>query len=242
MTRGQLPKPYLRLDPDIDQKHPERLDDFIRLMCTANRQVPRGRFRSRAVLESLFGKPLVAWFYARGDVADLDDGKVIVPGWDGWQEGDMTVAERMARLRSKAVTTPSLDRDDDVSEPSPDRSTPLKGVKASRHKTFSSPDGEGAASPRPPSQARLVKAWLTEHDLALPVGWENAKLNELARLGAPKVIAAFEEARAAGGAVTTRNYLRWAEQVLAPDPSPRNGGTNRGHTRPAQEAIDAFNR
>jgi len=98
-SERELPKAYLRLDPDIDQKHPDHGWDFMRLLCSANRQRPRGRFASRLALESLFGRKLVAWFYDRGDICDLDDGRVLVVGWDNWQEGDLTVAERVRRTR-----------------------------------------------------------------------------------------------------------------------------------------------
>lgn len=105
MSRGQLPRVYLRLDPDIDQTHPDHLDGFIRLLCAANRQRPRGRFRSRNVLDNLFGKRATDRLYARGDVVTQDDGSVLMPGWDIWQEGDMTVNERVARLREKRRMT-----------------------------------------------------------------------------------------------------------------------------------------
>lgn len=110
--RPQLPKAYLRLDPNIDQTHPDNLDEFVRLLCAANRQPHRGTFRSRAVLEAALGKQAVRRFYLRGDVTTLDDGRVVVPGWVPWQEGDMTVAERMRALRLRnsdrnaAVTAP----------------------------------------------------------------------------------------------------------------------------------------
>jgi hypothetical protein len=97
----ELPKAYLRVDPDIDQKHPDNLADFMRLVCSANRQRPRGRFASRITLEAIFNKTIVARFYDRGDVRDTEDGRVYVLGWDEWQEGDMTVAERVRRTRQK---------------------------------------------------------------------------------------------------------------------------------------------
>lgn len=110
LEKGQLPKAYLRLDPNIDQTHPDNLDDFIRLLCVANRQPHRGSFRSRAVLEAAMGRQAVSRFYARGDVSDQESGRVLVEGWDMWQEGDMTVADRVRRYRDKhrydGVTSP----------------------------------------------------------------------------------------------------------------------------------------
>ena len=105
MTRStgerELPKAYLRMDPDIDQKHPDNGWNFIRLLCAANRQRPRGYFACRGALETIFGRPLVRTFYSRGDVMDAPGGKVYVCGWGVWQEGDLTVAERVSRIRGK---------------------------------------------------------------------------------------------------------------------------------------------
>jgi hypothetical protein len=95
------PKAYLRLDPDIDQKHPDLLAELIRAMCAANRQRPRGRFDSRAVVEALYGKATVRKLYERGDLVDQPDGSVYLDQWDEWQEGDVTVIDRMRRLRQR---------------------------------------------------------------------------------------------------------------------------------------------
>jgi len=115
----ELPKAYLRLDPDVDQKHPDNLAEFIRLMCASARQRPRGRFANKAVLEALFGRAAVGRFVARGDVEAQPDGSVITAGWSDWQEGDMTVAERVRRTRHKKAEA-LLDRYTDVTQPFPD--------------------------------------------------------------------------------------------------------------------------
>jgi HNH endonuclease len=101
MTRGQLPKAYLRLDPNIDHTHPEHLEAFIRLLCAASRQPHRGWFRSRAMVEHLLGKRATATLFDRGDLVQRTGGFGIVevPGWDEWQEGDFTVGERMRLIR-----------------------------------------------------------------------------------------------------------------------------------------------
>jgi hypothetical protein len=101
MPRGQLPKAYLRIDPDIDAKHPDNLADFIRLLCAANRQPRRGTFRSRAVLEALLGKAATRKLVDRRDVAVDEDGTCVVRGWEHWQEGDLDVRERMRRIRAE---------------------------------------------------------------------------------------------------------------------------------------------
>lgn len=98
MPRGQLPKAYLRIDPDIDAKHPDNLAEFIRLLCAANRQPRRGVFRSRTVVDALLGKGPAKRLIERGDLVDRD-GEWLVAGWEHWQEGNLDVAERMRRIR-----------------------------------------------------------------------------------------------------------------------------------------------
>lgn len=117
MTKVQLPKLYLRIDPNIDQVYPELRSTFVGLLCAANRQPVRGRFRDRRTLEGLLGRSFVRRLYDRGDVVDLPDGRVYVPGWQEWQEGDCTVAERQRRIRSRrdrGVTAPLHQRDETV--------------------------------------------------------------------------------------------------------------------------------
>lgn len=104
MTRGQLPKAYLRIDPDLDAKHPDQLAEFIRLLCAANRQPRRGRFKSRAIIEALLGKRAVKALIERGDV-NADDGEWVVHGWDRWQEGNLDVAARMRVIREGRTRT-----------------------------------------------------------------------------------------------------------------------------------------
>lgn len=100
-----MPRAYLRVDPNIDQ-HPDPLG-MILLLCAGARQAERGRFRDRAVLDRTLGRGRAKAMAARGDVAPLADGRVLIVGWDEWQEGDYTVGERMRRMRarrSKAVS------------------------------------------------------------------------------------------------------------------------------------------
>lgn len=118
-----MPRAYLRIDPNVDQVYPELRGTFVGLLCAASRQPERGRFRDRAMLEALCGKRYVKGAYTRRDVVDLPDGRVYVDGWDDWQEGDWTVAERMRRMRQRraekraernAVTAPPSHRRNDV--------------------------------------------------------------------------------------------------------------------------------
>lgn len=136
--KGQFPKAYLRMDPDIDSKHPDNLAEFIRIMCAANRQPWRGRFRSRVVVEAIVGKGAAKRAIDRGDLtpagqhecADCPPGEakgdeLYLAGWDTWQEGDHTVADRMRAYRNRngdrngAVTstvTPSVTAPSPASE------------------------------------------------------------------------------------------------------------------------------
>jgi hypothetical protein len=97
--RGHLPKAYLRIDPNLDATHPAP-GDMVALLCAANRQPTRGRFKSEDIARKTLGARLFARSVDRGDLRKNGLGYV-VDGWDVWQEGDFTVGERMARLRAK---------------------------------------------------------------------------------------------------------------------------------------------
>jgi hypothetical protein len=148
VTRPELPRAYLRIDPNIDQTHSDNLEAFVRLLCIAGRQPERGRFRTKALFTALMGKAKAHHLYDRGDVRDLEDGRVYVVGWDEWQEGDHTVSDRMRRMRDRrkrdsTVTRPSLPRSPDVS------GLPLDAV-AKEPASPSSATG-GSDSPQPPT-------------------------------------------------------------------------------------------
>lgn len=104
--RGRLPKAYLRIDPNLDQTHPAP-GDMIALLCAANRQPTRGTFKTAALASHVLGPSLYRRSVVRGDLKANGTG-VYVDGWADWQEGDLTVGERMKRLRAR--------RHDDVSE------------------------------------------------------------------------------------------------------------------------------
>jgi hypothetical protein len=214
----ELPKAYLRLDPDIDQKHPDNGWEYIRLLCASNRQRPRGIFTSRATLEAIFGKAAVKRFYDRGDVFDREDGRAETCGWDAWQEGDLTVAERVRRTRagsSPRVTGALPDRDNVTHEPPPgalparysdgDSALPVRGsTSLSLSTTLTSSDSkktvrretDSRAFDEPEAELEVqLAAWGV---LGVPLG---AKLRtRLALLvedhGEAKVLAAFERIHA----------------------------------------------
>lgn len=118
---------YLRLDPHVyDRKvlgidakgnqiegwtpyKPDELVAFIGVLALADGQSPRGFFRSVAVLRALLSgdgegqryAKCVPALIARGDLVVRSGGWLYVDGWDEWQEGDLTVHERMRRYRAK---------------------------------------------------------------------------------------------------------------------------------------------
>lgn len=171
MSKGQLPKAYLRLDPDADQ-HPD-LDGLVRLMCAANRQRARGRFHPDIVRKLLGRRRMDQWTVPRAgkrhaDLIEQPDGTLYLDGWDEWQEGDHTVGERVARLRAR--------RSRAVTPPLPERSSPPKALgvrrKASGVRALgdSPPKNIPAAAKRaaaveggPPPAAAVASGWM-DHD------------------------------------------------------------------------------
>lgn len=100
MIRDGMPRAYLRIDPNLDQ-HPDPLS-MVKAMCAAARQPDRGRFRDVRILERAVGKRQYREMVTRGDIIPSDPAPgVYLDGWDEWQEGDHTVAERMRRMRDR---------------------------------------------------------------------------------------------------------------------------------------------
>lgn len=109
---------YLRLSPAtfrdkavVDGYPPGAFAAFISVLCLAEEQPERGRFRSERLLRLMLDEPQegvrlgwgkwVAHLINHGDLVRLPNGHLYVDGWDQWQEGDVTVAERMQRLRAR---------------------------------------------------------------------------------------------------------------------------------------------
>lgn len=115
---------YLRVDPAlferkvIQQEYPPlAYAAFSAILCLADSQPVRGRFRDERLMRALLG-PLsrqTAFLMEKGDVilakkhrecgncpsGHGSAGQLYVDGWDEWQEGDWQVKERMARVRGK---------------------------------------------------------------------------------------------------------------------------------------------
>jgi len=104
-----MARAYLRLDPAffdrkvIDQKYPPAAAiALVGVLCHAEHQPKRGRFRDARVLKALLG-PLAKWIPFLIEHHDLivKKGELYVDGWDEWQEGDWKVGERVRRIRSR---------------------------------------------------------------------------------------------------------------------------------------------
>lgn len=80
------------------------------LILQGNRQSDRGRFRTLTLLEKILGKKRLKACIDRRDLVRLDDGRHYISKWDEWQEGDLTVGERMNRVRKRrSIETKDLD-------------------------------------------------------------------------------------------------------------------------------------
>lgn len=108
-----MSRAYIRLDPGfferkvIGQGYSAGLAmALVGALCLGEQQVPRGRFRNERVLRALlseFGR-YVPELIRRGDITRNPDGSLYVDGWDEWQEGDVTVRERMVRIRNRKAS------------------------------------------------------------------------------------------------------------------------------------------
>ena len=112
MARGQLPKAYLRMSPNLDA-HPDP-GAMVILMCWANRQIPRGHFKTLDALRGALGAKRLKQCLDRGDLVRRRSGRYYLDGWDEWQEGDFTVGDRVARLRNRVKGEPiAVTKDDE---------------------------------------------------------------------------------------------------------------------------------
>lgn len=162
-VKGQLPKAYLRIDPNLDQTHADP-GAFVRLLCVAARQPKRGRFKDRRVAEQALGRRLVAAFLAHRDLIEKG-GALEVDGWDIWQEGDMTVGERMRRYRNKHVTPAFPVTPDLPSPPSEALGSKASGVEERTERALvvsdsdKAPNGNGNGVPEEQRQRYAEEVW-----------------------------------------------------------------------------------
>lgn len=208
-----MPRAYLRLDPAFDERKHAYPDGayaaLVATFCLAEHQPERGRFRSADYLARLLGRrgKWVKYLLEMGDVVETSDGRAYVDGWDEWQEGDVTVRERMARLRDRRNKGRN-----DVTEPS---SLPAIAVAQGGSGGVSGGKDGASDAPKPRTQRQVAHQWLTDHGAAVPTGWALKTLDELVKVfGVKSVVASWESA---GSEVRTSNqYVRHAERELAP--------------------------
>lgn len=105
-----MARAYVRLDPAFYEKKLEQgyplaaIGAYAGVLCLAELQPERGRFRDAAVLRALLGPSgakQVPYLLEHGDIVVQPNGRIYVDGWDEWQEGDVTVKERMQRIRNR---------------------------------------------------------------------------------------------------------------------------------------------
>lgn len=245
--KGQLPKAYLRIDPNIDQTHPEPLA-MLRLLCAANRQPRRGEFKTRSLLDQLLGRSQVNRLIERGDLVQIGLGRWYVDHWSEWQEGDHTVGERMARLRALR------DRNGAVTSPSPDRSTPSE---ASRRQGVKASDGSPSGEPIAREEAEAWRGdedealtWLARHGCAVRVGdgWHRQLVTAVATHGINAVVGMMDRLAEAGVKHgDTKGYLFGAIDALNARGRPKLADLEReertdGQDRAHQNRLDATRR
>lgn len=157
---------YHRIDPLMDERKghytPAQFGAFLKVQLVAGRQTRRGHFRSIAALKALLPSAYVRhvdFLVAEGDLDISRAGLVYVDGWDQWQEGDLTVRDRMAALRNRkrnptvtGTVTPT------VTEPSPPATRSSVGVGVG---SKGSPDGKRRRD-QPPRQPLLTKPQLEQ--------------------------------------------------------------------------------
>lgn len=130
---------------------------FSAVLCLAEEQPERGRFRSEKLLRLMLDEPeegvrigwgrWVPYLIQHGDLIRQDRGVLYVVGWDEWQEGDVTVAERMKRVRSKKRN--GADRNADrIADTTPTVTVPSERRQAAEAGSGSGGDGGGKRTGR----------------------------------------------------------------------------------------------
>lgn len=107
---GPMTRAYIRISPEFYERkvfedgYPlPAVGAFMGCLCLGEMQPTRGRFRDLTVLRALLG-PAAKWVKYLIDHEDLivqPNGSIYIDGWDEWQEGDVTVKERMQRIRNR---------------------------------------------------------------------------------------------------------------------------------------------
>lgn len=139
---------YHRVDPLMDERKshysPAEFGAFMKVQLVAGRQSTPGQFRSLQALRDALPKAYarhVDFLVTERDLLVRKSGVVVVDGWKEWQEGDLTVAERMKRLRERK----KADAEDAEASPEPspernaDRNDERNGVTDDNPETLRTP-------------------------------------------------------------------------------------------------------
>jgi hypothetical protein len=215
---------YHRVDPLMDERKghytPAQFGAFLKVQLLAGRQGNRGRFRSEAMLRNLLPASYlrhVDFLFTEGDIIPQPDGTLYVDGWDEWQEGDLTVKDRMARLRDRKRNAAVTGTVTDTVTPTVTLASPTASANARANADFDGEgSGEGLPSLTPEAIAVLERA---TGSTAYAAG--DKQLQEFDRLvgthGLDAVARAFDGIRK-GKAMTARQLVWGAVKVLEPIP------------------------
>ena len=152
---------YHRVDPLMDERKshytPAQFGAYLKVQLVAGRQARRGQFRSMAALRGALPATYARhldFLVTEHDLTVRSDGLVYIEGWDEWQEGDLTVRDRMAALRNRRRNGTVTDTvSPGVTEPSPaaTRSSVGISVTESEGSQDGKPEARAAAATEPGS-------------------------------------------------------------------------------------------
>lgn len=263
-----MPRSYFRTLPDLYERKafgtdthpaypPAALACFVGVLCFAEQQPERGRFKSSRVLVALLEGPhgkgrgiakQLAFLVSHGDVIEKPDGTLYVEGWDELQEGNWQVAERMERYRDrrKSVTPPvTVEPRSHLSAVTDDPSRVEARAVGGRQKAVdtgreTAPALDDDDEPERPALVRLAQ-W----GASVPPngnGIHRKLIDLVRRRGIAPVVASLEAAHKADPNASGKQLIFTAEDTLDRPLAKAAGASTGGHTRSGQEVDDAFNR
>lgn len=169
----------------------------------------------------------------RASVKALIDAGLIEPQPGGMFRLHGLQAER-SRRADAARRGPN--READGTQPEPEGAS--RRDETSKDEPSPAKEGNGAApdsAPRRETPRQQVYRWLQEHGASNPTGWVIKALDELIKVYGPETITGLW-ATAPSDVRTSKQFVQYAERNL----SPAIHGKTQGHTRTAQEGLDAF--
>jgi len=100
---------YIRVSPTlVEDKEADGYPDgaitaYVKLLGKAAEQPSRGYFLNGTVLRGYMGRHArwVKFMVEHADLVPQPDGRLYVERWEEWQEGDLTVADRVRRIRAR---------------------------------------------------------------------------------------------------------------------------------------------